>query len=477
MTDDLRPYPAYKDSGAPWLGEVPEHWDVRRLKSLLAQPVTDGPHLTPEFLSSGVPFLSVDGIQRGELVFDPCRYVSAEDHVEFSKKAAPRRDDILLGKAASTGKIARIKVDFPFSIWSPLALIRVDEGKAKPAFIEYTLKDVGAQAQVETLCTFNTQKNISMDDIPKLILPLPPLDEQSTIARFLDHTDRRIRRYIRAKQKLIKLLEEQKQAIVHRAITQGLDSSVPMNASGLEWMGEVPEHWERRRLKTLLRPVDRRSVTGTETLLSLRRDHGVVIYSEHFTRPPQGRSLVGFKLVAVGQLVVNRLQANNGLVFCSGVNGLVSPDYSVFEMTEPFQMQYLSDLLRTSTYRAHFRRESTGLGTGSAGFLRLYDDKLLETPVYLPPEEEQVVILDSLASDTADLTRLIQREQKQLELVGELQSRLVSDVVTGKLDVREAAAGLPDEPDEPEPLDELEDADTEEEEDLDADLGTRDAEA
>ena len=153
MIADLTPYPAMKDSGVEWLGNVPEHWDVRRLKSVLAQPITDGPHLTPQFLPSGIPFLSVDNIQNGELVFENCRYISAEDHAEFSKKAAPRHGDILLAKAASTGKIARVKVSFSFSVWSPLALIRTSPRDTLSAFLEYALKDVSAQAQVETLCT------------------------------------------------------------------------------------------------------------------------------------------------------------------------------------------------------------------------------------------------------------------------------------------------------------------------------------
>lgn len=165
-----------------------------------------------------------------------------------------------------------------------------------------------------------------------------------------------------------------------------------MRDSGMTWLGAVPSHWERRRLKSLLRPVDQRSTAGTETLLSLRRDHGVVVYSEHFSRPAQGATTVGYKIVKKGQLVVNRLQANNGLVFDSSLNGLVSPDYSVFESRDQVSMPYLSLLLRTATYRDHFRRESTGLGTGSAGFLRLYDDRLLETVVVLPSLDEQTGI-------------------------------------------------------------------------------------
>ena len=279
---------------------------------------------------------------------------------------------------------------------------------------------------------------------------LPPLPEQAAIVRYLDHADRRIRRYIRAKQKLIALLEEQKQAVVHEAVTGRVDirTGQPYPAykdSGVEWLGDVPEHWEMRRLKSKLRPVDRRSSSGTETLLSLRRDLGVVVYAEHFSRPPQGATLVGYKLVEAGQLVINRLQANNGLLFCSGLSGVVSPDYSVFAPRSPVDMEYLGNLLRTVTYKAHFRRESTGLGTGSAGFLRLYDDRLLATPVALPPLEEQSTrALVSLSEITASLCRAIGRQHVEIELLREYRTRLIADVVTGKLDVRGAADGLPE---------------------------------
>ena len=202
----------------------------------------------------------------------------------------------------------------------------------------------------------------------------------------------------------------------------------------------MPAHWERRRLKTVVCSVDERSSTGGETLLSLRRDHGVVVYDEHFTRPSQSRSLIGYKLVTPDQLVVNRLQANNGLVFCSRLEGLVSRDYSVFEKREPLQMQFLSDLLRTQIYRTHFRRRATGLGTGTAGFLRLYDDELLVTPVYLPPLPEQLEIIEYLGRATTDSDSAIDRAHRQIELMQEYRTRLIADVVTGKLDVRGAIA-------------------------------------
>jgi type I restriction enzyme S subunit len=203
-----------------------------------------------------------------------------------------------------------------------------------------------------------------------------------------------------------------------------------MKDSGVAWLGDVPEHWDRTRLKRILRPVDHRSLAGSETLLSLRRDHGVVIYADHFSRPSQGATTVGFKLVQVGQLVVNRLQANNGLVFHSRLDGLVSPDYSVFEARVPVLMEYLSELLRTTLYRSHFRRESTGLGTGSAGFLRLYDDRLLDTIVVAPSFSEQAAIVRFLDHADRRIRRYILAKQKLIKLLEEQKQAIIYRAVT-----------------------------------------------
>ena len=295
---------------------------------------------------------------------------------------------------------------------------------------------------------------ISETKLGTLVLPLPPLPEQRAIVRYLDYVNRRILRCVVAKRKLIALLEEEKQTIVNQAVTRGLDPNVRLRPSGVEWLSDVPEHWERRRLKTILQPIDRRSTTGSETLLSLRRDHGVVVYAEHFKRPSQSSSLVGFKLVGVGHLVVNRLQANNGLIFNSTVDGLVSPDYSVFEGRSPLNMKFLSDLLRTSSYRSYFRQNATGLGTGTAGFLRLYDDTLLDTPVYLPSDREQNAIVEHMNKAIEDRDAAIACARRQIEHIEEYRTRLITDVVTGRLDVRATAAQLPDEADSYDPIEE-----------------------
>ena len=452
-TGELKPYPAMQDSGVQWLGKVPKHWEVRRLRNVADMRVSNvDKHVKAD--ENLVRLCNYVDVYKNDYINKQVDFMQATATNDEIERFRLERDDVLITKDSETWD----DIGVPALVTEPasdlisgyhLALLRPRYDKLAGAYLLRALQSKGLAYQFHIEAKGVTRYGLSHAGIKSVWLPLPPLPEQTAIVRFLDHADRRIRRYIRAKQKLIALLEEQKQAIIHQAVTGQIDvrTGRPYAAykpSGVEWLGDVPEHWERRRLKTLLRSVDRRSLTGKETLLSLRRDHGVVVYAEHFARPPQGRTLVGFKLVSSGQLVVNRMQANNGLVFCSRINGLVSPDYSAFEMREPIQMQYLSDLLRTVGYRAHFRRESTGLGTGTAGFLRLYDEKLLETKVFLPTAGEQILILKSLAECMAKIDRLREREQRELQLIGEYRNRLIADVVTGKLDVREAAAELPE---------------------------------
>lgn len=223
VTRGLNSNAQVKVSGVEWLGEIPARWVARRLKALIADPITDGPHETPEFLNDGVPFLSVDGIQEGELMFEGCRYISESAHKEYSKKCAPRRDDILLGKAASTGKVARVKVDFEFSVWSPLAVVRPDHSEVRPSFLEYALKSAATQAQIDVLCTSNTQRNISMRDIPVLVLAVPELKEQRVIAAFLDKETARLDGLVAHVRDAIVRLNELRAALISAAVTGKFD--------------------------------------------------------------------------------------------------------------------------------------------------------------------------------------------------------------------------------------------------------------
>lgn len=419
-------YASYKPSEVDWLRDVPAHWQMRRLCTIAS--ITTGDMDTVDKQDGGQYPLYVRS-----------QTVERTNCWSFDGEAV-----LTAGDGAGVGNVFHY-VNGKFGYHQRVYKFSDFRGVLARFFFLY----------LKATLRFEVMRGTAKATVDSLRLPmlrnfpisLPPYVEQSAIIRFLDDADERIQRYINAKQNLVALLEEQKQAIVRDVVTGRIDvrtgrPHTKYKKANPEWLGHVPTHWERVRLKSVIRPIDRRSTSGTETLLSLRRDHGVVDYADHFSHPPQGATLVGFKLVRAGELVVNRLQANNGLVFCSNLDGLVSPDYSVFQTKTALQMQYLSDLLRTEAYRTHFRQEARGLGTGTAGFLRLYDDAFLRTVVYLPPVMEQELILRILHSAGQKLETLTANVQKELALMKEFRMRLIADVVTGKIDVRDAICVL-----------------------------------
>jgi type I restriction enzyme, S subunit len=163
-------------------------WEVKRLKAIVQTPVTDGPHLTPHFFDAGIPFLSVNNLVGNKIDLTDLRFISQQDHEAFSKKCKPRKDDILLGKAASVGKVAIVELDSEFNIWSPIALIRVSDNHAA-RFVYYQLQSAELISQITLLTNSSSQGNIGMGEIEKLTLKLPPLPEQTAIAEVLSEMD------------------------------------------------------------------------------------------------------------------------------------------------------------------------------------------------------------------------------------------------------------------------------------------------
>lgn len=163
-------------------------WEMKTLKNILQTPVTDGPHLTPQFLNDGVPFLSVNNLVDNKINLSDLRFISRTDHEVFSRKCKPRMNDILMGKAASVGKVALVELDIEFNIWSPIAMIRINCDNA-PRFVYFQLQSADLVRQITLLTNSSSQGNIGMGEIEKLTLKLPPLPEQTAIAEVLTAMD------------------------------------------------------------------------------------------------------------------------------------------------------------------------------------------------------------------------------------------------------------------------------------------------
>jgi len=166
-------------------------WSKELLRSIVRTPVTDGPHLTPRFLTAGIPFLSVNNLVDNKIDLTDLRYISNEDHAVFSRKCKPQTNDILFGKAASVGRVAFVDLELEFNVWSPIALIRVG-AEHVPRFVYYQLQSADVVTQIELLTNSSSQGNIGMGDIEQLVLQLPCWEEQAAIARVLSDIDAEI---------------------------------------------------------------------------------------------------------------------------------------------------------------------------------------------------------------------------------------------------------------------------------------------
>ena len=219
MIDDLKPYPAMKDSGVLWLGQVPEHWEIRRLKQICRLAYGDA--LAAEVRKEGViPVWGSNG------------------PVGLHSSANTKAPCIVIGRKGSFGKV-NYSDDPVFAIDTTFFV----DDRFSSAHIRWLFFFLG-WLRLDEVTRDSAVPGLDREYAYQKSVVVPPLSEQAAIVRFLDHIDRRIRRYIRAKQKLITLLEEQKQAIINRAVTRGLDPNVRIKPSGVEWLGDVPEHWE-----------------------------------------------------------------------------------------------------------------------------------------------------------------------------------------------------------------------------------------
>ena len=242
----LYPYAAYKASGVPWLGDVPMHWETRRLKYLLQERDNRSPDGREQLLRVS-QYTGVTERKRIDGRDSPD--TRAESLVGYRRV---RRNNlvvnIMLAWNGSMG-VSRFR-----GITSPAYCVYQFLPGTHPWYFHHLLRSPMYKAYIKTSSTGVVESRLRLytDDLYQLQAPVPPLAEQAAIVRHLEYVDRRVRRYVRAKEKLIGLLEEEKQAIINQAVTRGLDPSVRMKPSGVEWLGDVPGGWGVRRLKSLV---------------------------------------------------------------------------------------------------------------------------------------------------------------------------------------------------------------------------------
>lgn len=460
MITNLKPYPAYKDSGVEWLGKVPAHWEVRRLASCLRTIESGSREQIDTDAENGIPNLGGEHIGRdGQLLLINMRYISRR-YFQSLRKGVVKENDILLVKDGATiGKVAIVRV-LPYSectVNEHVFILRSAKD-CLSGFIYHSMRSQGLQELIWHLVTGSAQPGLNSTFTKGVHLSLPPLPEQTAIVRFLDYIERRIRRAIRAKQKRIKLLEEYKQALIHHAVTGQIDvrtgKPYPVyKDSGVEWLGKMPEHWEVKPIKRAFSYMDygiseSGSDSGTIRLLTMRHlKNGQVIIPDTGGVDTVDPNL----LLSPGDLLFNRTNSAELVGKVALFSGYESPvtfaSYLVrMRPTKENEPEFLNLVLNDVSTLSRARREAIP----SLHQSNLNPTRYGRMYIALPPKAEQQAILQRLREKTAKIDAVVASAQREIELLREYRERLISDVVTGKVDVREVASQLPEEPETPE---------------------------
>lgn len=470
----FKPYHAYKESGVPWLGDVPEHWDIKRAKNLF--------RCVDVRSEKGEEELLTVSSERGVVLRRSATVTmfKAESYVGY-KLCWP--GDLVINSLWAWARGLGVS-SYHGIVSTAYGVYRARQGCGiNSRFIHEMVRSTPFhwELRVRSKGVWTSRLQLTDESFFGSPIPLPPLPEQAAIVRFLDHIDRRISRYISAKQKLIKLLEEQKQAIIHRAVTRGLDPNVRLKPSGVEWLGEVPEHWEVRRLKSIagirygLGQPPRESKTGMPLIRATNVDHGRILEKDLVRVDPADVPKTRNAFLAVGEIIVVRSGAYtaDSAIIPAEYAGAVS-GYDMVVTAHKAQPEFIALSLLSS----YIRDDQLIIASMRSAQPHLNAEELGAALVLVPPYAEQVRIVERVVDECTAISSAIVLAQHETALFREYRTRLISDVVTGKIDVREAAAQLPDEVEDPGQLDEAEieeeqkpnDADGEEEEIVEGDL-------
>jgi type I restriction enzyme S subunit len=451
MTKALSPYPGYWKSGMSFLGELPEGWGVRRLK-----------HVTDAIVGGATPKADQDHYWDGDVV-----WVTPKDVVPYGRITESERTltkaglracsasilpagSIILTSRAPVGQVAELGV--PASTNQGCKGIVIDERYLRGDYALAVLATM--RSEIESRATGSTFAEISAERIAALPIPVPPLADQLAMVRFIRHMDSRIRPFMRAKERVVELLEEEKQAIVYRAVTRGLEPSTSLKPSGVDWLGEVPAHWgtlDLGRMIDLLPGYAFSSAAFSESEGDMRLLRGVnvapgrVRWDEMVRWPSQLTEPFDAYHLAVGDLVIglDRPIVTAGIrvarITDEDTPSLLLQRVARIRVRSGLLSEYLEFLLRGELFRRYIAPIFTGISVP-----HLSPEQVRRFRIALPPLDEQSKIVTSLADNTVTIDGAIKAALRQRALLDEFRARLIADIVMGKLDVREAAENLPD---------------------------------
>lgn len=438
----MKKYDTYKDSGNQWIGQVPEHWTVKRLKYLAQQLQSGGTPTAgnPDFYTDeadGIPWVAIGDMSSKDVVFDTTKHITEAGRLSKNLKVYPI-GTLLYSIYATLGKVSELAC--PAAINQAILAISLHKDYMQ-SFCKYVLK--AQEKFIVSLASSNTQANLNAEKVANFLMPVPPLSEQQAIVEYLDKKTGQIDQSIALLETQKTDLQAYRQALITETVTKGLNSNAPMKDSGIQWIGEIPEGWEMKRLKhftALLTDGTHQTPTYLEEgvpFLSIKDiSTGKIDFSDvKYISEEEHLALQAHAPVEKGDIIFTRigtlgvfLKVDTDIVFDIFVSvGLiklipnsVNADYLVYYLSSNMIQEYIS---------------FTKVGEGtSAPKINLTNAKNM--PIITPPLSEQQAIVEYLDKKTSDIDTAIQKINTQIADLQAYRTALNSEAVTGKIDVR-----------------------------------------
>lgn len=404
----------------PYVESLPAHWSVIQNRFLF---MYDGKKVGNEFDQYQLLSLTTSGVKERDITASGGKVPASYDNYQTVRKGQMVFCLFDLDCSAVFSGISNYDgmITSAYDVFS-------STGRIDNSFANYWFKYVFSNRYYK-MFSKSIRYTITGDMFRSLKTPVPPMEEQKIISAFLLEQENKVDSLIANNEAQIEKLKQYRQSLITEVVTRGLDPTVPMKDSGVEWIGKIPETWDTIRVKQLLKERKERSTDGLEEPLSMSQKVGLVPTKMLDMIPNMASSFIGAKLTYVDDLVFNKLKAHLGVFSVSKYDGLVSPDYAVYYSTGKTHLKYLEYLFKTPQCISEFRKRSTGV---AAGLTRLYTDGLFAIECPFPDMEEQIALVEYLDTKCTQIDRLIAIKQAKIEKLNQYKKSLIYEYVTGK---------------------------------------------
>ena len=414
-------YERYKDSGIPWLGEVPAHWDTMSLKYIC--DVRDGTHDTPKYVyesDNSYPLVTSKDISNGNINFESAKFISEEDYLDISKRSNVNFGDLLMPMIGTVGGSVLVETYRKFTIKN-VALFKAGQFCAK--WLKYFLDSELSKIQFELEKNGGVQDFVGLTTLRNLIILKLPLKEQTAIAHYLDTKLSEIDALIDKQQTLLEKLAEQRTAVITQAVTKGLNPAAPMKNSGVEWLGDVPAHWD---------------IVGISKLFMLKA--GGDLQPDFFSREKDNEHCYPIYTNANDEHAVygytSKKRFNADSITVSGRGDIGFAVYRDHDFDAIIRLLVLSPLKKLDCkYYTYSINALLDFKFESSAVAQLSTVQLAQYKLLLPSYEEQAAIADYLDQETTKIDRLCETVNQTIGCLKEYRTALIPQAVTGKIKV------------------------------------------